>query len=247
MLWKGRRKEDGVLNKEIPAFIFFLLLSFIFWYLNELSKELETTLSYPVRYVNPPKERIIIGEMPHKLAMRLRGPGYSILKMKLSGSKAPVVIDFSKVAPKRLPGKRPHYCLVTSGLIEDFSKQLHADFEILSIKPDTLFFAYDRLVMRKMPVLPVIRSEISPTNKVVVVAEPDSVIVTGPEHIMDTIAGIRTKFRSFRRMDETFKTSVSLECPQYLEASEKRVVLEITVLDKPASFFNLKSPKSKPD
>jgi hypothetical protein len=119
-----KKQRKKFLNRELPVFAFFLLLSFVFWYLNELSKELEGTINYPVRYINPPKERIVTGELPGKLVMDLRGPGYTILKMKLSGSRAPVVIDFSKTTPKRLPGRSPNYYLVTSGLIQSFSKQL---------------------------------------------------------------------------------------------------------------------------
>jgi len=243
---KGEKKARRILNRDIPVFAFFLIISFALWYLNELSKELEATINYPVRYANPPKERIITGEMPRKLAMELRGPGYSILKMKLSGSKAPVVIDFSKTTSRKLPGKKAIYYLLTSNLIQDFSRQLHADFDILSIQPDTLVFGYDRIVTTRMPVIPVLHTESAPDNKIIVVSVPDSVTVTGPEHIIDTTAGIRTRLRTFNRMEETFKTTIPLDYPEYFEVSEKRVVLEITVLERPSHFFNLKVEKSNP-
>ena len=59
-----RNQQERFLNRELPVFAFFLLLSFIFWYLNELSKELQGTINYPVRYINPPKDRIVTGELP---------------------------------------------------------------------------------------------------------------------------------------------------------------------------------------
>src|SRR5665648_243310 len=117
MMMREKLMAKGFMNKDLPVFAFFLVLSFIFWYLNELSKDLEATIHYPVRYINPPKDRIIIGDLPRKMGMDVRGPGYSILKIKLSGSKAPVVIDFAKVSPKREPGRVAGYYLVTSGLI----------------------------------------------------------------------------------------------------------------------------------
>ncbi|HUW92991.1 MAG TPA: hypothetical protein VMV74_07495 [Bacteroidales bacterium] len=233
----------GFLNKELPVFAFFLLLSFIFWYLNELSKELEATIHYPVRYINPPKGRILTGVLPKKIGMELRGPGYTILKIKLSGSKAPVVIDFSKMSPKKIPGKTPSYYLVTSGLIEGFSKQLHADFEILAIQPDTIFFGYDRLVTRKMAVLPDIDVEASTSNMVIVVPDPDSIFVTGPEHVIDTVSGIRTRHRSFKRLNENFRTTVALDCPEYLEVTQKRIALEVSVIGRPSLLFDLKNHK----
>jgi hypothetical protein len=238
---KDEKKQTGkFLNRELPVFAFFLLLSFVFWYLNELSKELEGTINYPVRYINPPKERIVTGELPGKLEMNLRGPGYSILKMKLSGSRAPVVIDFSKMTPKRLPGVTPNYYLMTSGLVQSFSKQLHADFEIISIHPDTLFFGYDKLVTRRMAVIPDLHIELSEGRKVIIVADPDSITVWGPEHILDTMKGIPTRYRSFKRMDENFKTKIPLVCPEYLETTQKRVLVEVTITGKTSSFFGIK-------
>lgn len=238
-----RKRSEKFLNRELPVFAFFLLLSFVFWYLNELSKELQGTINYPVRYINPPKDRIVTGDLPDKLEMDLRGPGYSILKVKLSGSRAPVVIDFSKITPRRIPGTLPRYYLVTSGLINSFSKQLHADFDILAIQPDTLFFGYDKLVTRKLPVIPDLRVELAEGKKVIIVADPDSITVTGPQHVLDTIAGIPTRHRTFKRTNENFKSKVPLECPDYLQTLQKRVTVEVTIKGKSTSFFSLKHTK----
>ncbi|HNT92727.1 MAG TPA: hypothetical protein PLT88_09010 [Bacteroidales bacterium] len=231
------------MHRELPLFAFFLLLSFVFWYLNELSKELQGTINYPVRYINPPKDRIVTGDLPEKLEMDLRGPGYSILKVKLSGSRAPVVIDFSRVTPRRIPGTMPRYYLVTSGLINSFSKQLHADFDILSIQPDTLFFGYDKLVTRRLPVIPDLHVELAEGKKVIIVTEPDSISVTGPQHVLDTIEGISTKHRAFRRMNDNFSSKVPLEYPDYLQTAQKRVTVEVTVKDQQSSFFGVKQSR----
>jgi hypothetical protein len=243
MILKEDKQGKRILNKELPVFAFFLLLSFIFWYLNELSKDLQGTINYPVRYINPPKDRIVTGDLPGRLEMNLRGPGYSILKMKLSGSRAPVVIDFSRVTPRRLPSSQHNYFLVTSGMIQDFSKQLHADFEILSIHPDTLLFGYDRIITRKMAVIPDIDVELSSGHRVIIVPDPDSVTVTGPAHIIDTLKGIPTRHRTFKRMSENFKSRVPLECPDYLETTQKRVLIEVTIVGRSSSFFSLKNEK----
>ncbi|MFZ2286158.1 MAG: YbbR-like domain-containing protein [Bacteroidales bacterium] len=240
-----QKQKRKFLNRELPVFAFFLLLSFVFWYLNELSKDLKGTINYPVRYINPPKDRIVTGDLPDKLEMELRGPGYSILKVKLSGSRAPVVVDFSRMAPRRLPGTTPQYYLMTAGLINSFAKQLHADFEILSIQPDTLFFGYDRLVTRKMPVKPNLSVDLAEGRKVIIVPAPDSITVTGPAHILDTLNGIRTRHRHFKRMNENFRSKVPLEYPEYLQTTQKRVTVEVTITGKPDSFFGLKQGKDK--
>ena len=123
------------INRDVAVFAFFLLLSFIFWYLNSLGKENETGIKYQVEFTNIPKERVITSEQPDELNLFLKGPGYSILKLKVFGKQAPLIIDFLKVSYKRSPGdKALSYYIVTSG------------FEITSIKPDTLFFTLDKVV-----------------------------------------------------------------------------------------------------
>jgi len=225
-----RERDKDNLNREVLIFVFFLFLSSLFWYLNELGNDVDTTIQYPVRYINPPKGRVLTGDLPDRISMVLQGPGYSILKMKLSGSRAPVVVDFSMMTLKRLPGKQSSYYIVSSSMIESFSKQLHADFNISAIKPDTIFFGFDKLVKRRMPVIPDITVEVPRSYKAIIVTEPDSVTVTGPKHVLDSIPGIRTKKRIFPRVSETFKASAQLIAPDHVQLERNRVDIEVTIV-----------------
>lgn len=139
---QGSRKVRSF-NRDFIVFIFFLLLSFIFWYLNSLRKEIDVEVRYPVRYINPPRNRYFSGDLPDKLILRVQGTGYSIVKIKLSGNRVPLIVDFSRVTYWKLHGNlASDYYLVTSDMISNFSRQFNADFQILSIKPDTLFVEF---------------------------------------------------------------------------------------------------------
>ena len=154
------KKEVGVINRDVVVFAFFLLLSFVFWYLNSLGKEIEAGIRYPVKYINLPGERAIVGETIVRLNLYLKGPGNSILKLKVSGKRTPVVIDISKVNYKRVPGSKDlNYYIVTTGLTKSLAVQLRSECEITSIKPDTLFFTFEKVVAKSV-------SE-KPDNKVV--------------------------------------------------------------------------------
>ena len=140
------KKGAKVINRDIAVFAFFLFLSFVFWYLNSLGKENEAGINYQVRYINIPKERAITSEQPDDLNLFLKGPGYSILKLEISGKKPPLIIDISKVSYKRYPGEKElNYYIVTSGLIKSLNVQIRSGCEITSIKPDTLFFTLDKV------------------------------------------------------------------------------------------------------
>jgi hypothetical protein len=159
----GIRKENpakkGVraINRDIAVFAFFLFLAFVFWYLNSLGKEAEAGIRYQVKYTHLPKDKVIPENLPSDLELFLKGPGYSILKLKISGSKAPVIIDISKVNYKRAPGgKTQNYYIVTAGLTKSLNVQIRSGCEITSIKPDTLFFTLEK---------PIAKSLADPENK----------------------------------------------------------------------------------
>ena len=128
------------LNREIVAFVFFLCLSFAFWYLNSLSKDLEAEVRYPLVINNLPKEKVPDAGIPSRLNLVLSGPGYSILGQKLKGVNYPLTIDFSKNAVRSSRnGKTQKYYVAISGLIKDFNTQIKSDCKIVSMKPDTIF------------------------------------------------------------------------------------------------------------
>lgn len=143
------KRNTGNLNRDVMVFAFFLFLSFIFWYFNSLGKETEAGILYPVTFINLPKERVVSNEPPVNLNLFLKGPGYSILKIKLSGNRVPVAIDISKVNYKKVPGSiDPNYYIVTSGLVKSLTIQIRSGCEITSIKPDTLFFKLEKVLSK---------------------------------------------------------------------------------------------------
>lgn len=139
---KLTKKKVSAINRDVVVITFFLVLSFGLWYINSLGKEMEADIKYPVKYVNIPKDRAIGEETPARLNFSLKGPGYSVLKLKVSGKKPPVLIDLSKVSYKRIPdSKNLDYFIVTSGLIKSLTVQIRSGCEIIAIKPDTLFLS----------------------------------------------------------------------------------------------------------
>jgi hypothetical protein len=229
---KFLKKEGSSINRDIFVFAFFLFLSFIFWYLNSLGKEIEGELKYPVRYVNPPKDRIVSVLLPSKLSFYLKGPGYSILKLKIPGNRSPVVIDFSKVTYKKVPNSNSmSYYIVTSGLTQTFTKQLRTDFEIISIKPDTIFIEFDRLISKKVPV--VADAEVDTERqyflKGTVTCVPDSIIVTGTKLSVDTVYFVKTRHQKFKKLKESVAKSVSLCNSKIYSISARKVSMKIPV------------------
>jgi len=225
------KREKGI-NREVVVFSFFLLLAFIFWYLNSLEKNVEYDMKYPVRYINLPEERVLADDLPAEIDLYLKGPGYSILKLKLAGNRSPVILDVSTINYRRVPGSRTlSYYIITTGLIPKLRNQLRTDCEISSIKPDTLFFAFDRIITKKVQVIPHI--EVSTQKQYLVkgniLAVPDTISLTGPKRILDTINTVKTKLKRLRGVNETITKSFALVTPEGCTISSRKVTLTIHV------------------
>jgi hypothetical protein len=141
-----KSKRGGTINRDLAGFAFFLFISFIFWYLNFLGKDTEASVSYPVKYARIPAQRTLISQNTDHMSLNLKGTGYSIIKLKVRGTTNPLSIDLSKANYKRVTGSREmNYFILTSGLSRTLALQLRSDCEVVSIKPDTLFFTLGRL------------------------------------------------------------------------------------------------------
>ena len=133
--------QKKVYSKDIIIFSFFLLFSFVLWCLNYLGKDIESELKAPVKFVNSPIEKTI-ASTPEYLDVSLKGIGYSIFKLKYSGKKDSVSVDFSKVAYGRVRNTVSDYYILTSTLAKPYESQMKAKCEVLSMKPDTLYFKF---------------------------------------------------------------------------------------------------------
>jgi hypothetical protein len=231
-IWLKNTAGKGLrsIKHDYIIFSFFLLLSFIFWYLNKLGKEIEAEIRYPVRFINFPKERVLAEELPSKLNLYLKGPGYSILKLKLSGNRAPAILDISTINYRRIPGsKKLSYYVSSSNLIAELKNELRSECQIISVRPDTLFFSFDRIATKSVPVESGIEVNTARQYfiKGKITIEPDSVKISGPSRVLDTIRFIRTKYKKLTGIDETLKKNVSLDIPGNVISSVKKVTLTI--------------------
>lgn len=225
-------KGAGNIDRDVMVFAFFLFLSFIFWYLNSLGKVTESEVKYPVRYINIPKERILTDGLPARLILNIQGPGYSIMKLKLSGNRAPVVLDISSINYRRVPGSKSlTYYLITESIIPDIANQLRAECDITSIQPDTLFFSFDRVISKQVPVIPDVEvlTERQYFVKDRILVNPESVTITGPEHILDTVKKVSTRFKRFSGIRDIVRKNLNLKNSKYFTFSQKKVTITIPV------------------
>lgn len=200
-------------DKRIVVFLFFVFISSLFWFLNQLEATYETNISYPVRFENFPKNKVIVGEMPENFTVRVKARGFKILEYKISNTFLPYVIDVSKLTLRFHSSEKTSKFFTLTRMLEDnIDSQMGADFQVLSIKPDTLFFEFTKVVTKKVPVYSTIKAETEPQFMIKgnVIFDPDSVLISGAKQNIDTIHQVLTEEIKIGKLNKDFTDEVDI-------------------------------------
>ncbi|MEA1885649.1 MAG: CdaR family protein [Bacteroidota bacterium] len=227
-----RKLKEKLFNRNVAVFSFFLLLSFIFWFINALSKNITGSVNFPVRYINFPENLALVNELPDKLSLEMKGPGYSVLKARISGNKTPLVIDVnnSGLSVKDEETELEFY-IYSYNLRESFSRQVRSDFDINSITPDTINFIFDKVIRKKVPVRPDVKVNTQRQFMINgnIASDPDSVEISGPRAVIDTIDHVKTEYHEYNQVNEEISRNINIESIRKVGISHKKAEITIPV------------------
>lgn len=216
------------LNKNLPIFLIFLFISTIFWLLKSLNKEYETRLQIPIRYINIPKAKILLNELPENLELEIRGEGFSVLRYVTTNPFFPITIDIEKQIAKQ---KRNNFTVLSSTWQKQITSQLNSGTHLLEIFPDTIAFHFSNLAEKKVPVKAALKLSLGAQRILcgAITVKPDSIMVHGSKSIIDTLQYISTNTLIFNNVSDSIKRNITIPEIKGITFSQKRVLLSIPV------------------
>jgi len=225
-------KEKIAFKKKALVFSFFLVLSIIFWLMNALSKNYTTEIKYPVRYRNFPMNKTLIGELPNFFELKVSAHGYTLLRHKLSSRYIPLVFSVNSFSLNHYPEKDSSFYYLETRYLNDYiSKQLSSEFKIINIEPDTIVFPFAEVISKKVPVVSGLVYKLSP--QLVLKSQPDispdSVLVSGPDYIIDTLKSVYTKTVDVGLIDKSIQESTSLRKMKHIKVDIENVSVTLDV------------------
>lgn len=246
------KEQSQELRKDRNALIFlvFLFLSTCFWILNALSKDnYSTELKYPIKFSNDHPNELIKGNRRRDLTLRVKGGGFSILNYQINENFLAYTIDLSHL--DRVKFKESEGVIIsTKDYLNDIEGKLATGISLVEILPDTLFIPMVEKVSKKVAVQ--LNAEIKFDQQCQlsgdIILIPDSIQVSGPKNILDTLAALKTKSLVFENLKDTLVRNIGIEEVDWLELAEKRVIVKIPV--EPFTETSLQVPiqaKNLPD
>jgi hypothetical protein len=230
-------------NKEkVFTFLICLGLSFFLWFLNSLEKHYTDRISVPVNYINLPKNKKSSGQLPQKLDMTVSATGYTILQHKLKLLVSHLLLDVDELTDHNLENKYiSKYTIATNKHKEEIARQISNDMEIISIRPDTIFFNMSLVIEKKIKVRPVVKLTFYKefNLKSPPFTNPDSIWVRGPQNILDTMKAVNSRPYSFQNLSHNLLRQLKLDLLPEITSNTKEVLLNIPVEQYTEATFEI--------
>jgi hypothetical protein len=203
----------------------------VLWYLNKLNSDYTTTVDYPVNFSNIPRNQILVGSPPKSIALKVSGFGYSILRFKIAAPLSPIIINLSQLALRSHAEGDSKKFIITSTARGIVASQLSSDIQLVSISPDTLFMEFTNLVTKKVKVMAKVSYSFEKQHMQSgpIVISPDSITISGPAAIIDTLNFVQTQSLNLSKLSSTAAYSLNLVPMKQIGYSHRKVSIEIPI------------------
>lgn len=223
----GLKKGEFFLNRRVSTFVACLIIAGSAWLLHQLSKQYNTVVKVPAIYDHLPEDRVILSELPDTLETEVRGSGFTILAYKWLNALGALNIDASKA--KSL-GKGD-YAITANAIPARISGTIGNGLKVVRVFPDPIIISYEGRSEKKVPVTSRISVVMSNLYRLSdsIVFNPDYVVISGPQNILDTIMTVYTEVKTFTGLEKSTTQEVKVVQPVGGLVTVKPNVIKATI------------------
>jgi hypothetical protein len=183
-------------GQRLTVFSIFLLISATSWLLNSLTKNYTTQISIPLTFTNFPNDKVLVKQSVEELTLKVDGYGFSLLEYMLGQENKKINLDISRFSIRGMNnGNSSIGVLLTASVFREVSAQLDQEIKLLEIAPDTLALRFEKVKKKRLKIIPDLKFSLAKqyvlANPVLVF--PDSIWVSGPISLVDSLNGIYTQ------------------------------------------------------
>ncbi len=200
------RKRPRFKKESAKTFGFFLIFSAVVWVLVQFSKTYTQLIEIPVNYTNAPLDKSISEERPDHVDLQLQDNGFSIYYFKIFNPKLDIDLSQARETNDKLV-----YTLKNH--LSEIEEQLKIDFEKSLIVQEEIVVPFQFKKEKMIKVVPQIEVSyavgFSAENPVEL--RPDSIKVSGPEKIIDSIETVKTLAVKLSKVNQNLDGSVKID------------------------------------
>lgn len=188
-----------LLSKDFFVFLFFLVMSAIFWVLTTLNETYESDVEVRLELADIPANTVITEPLPDTIRVMVRDKGYYLVKYLYFDNMRVVRLPFHLYA-----GQLGKGVVAPSDLQKLLRTRFGETCTVLAVKADHLDFYYSHGSQKKVPLI-YSGTATAKTNFYVmnIKVDPDSVIVMASNSALDTINAVYTEPKDIEDVDNS--------------------------------------------
>ncbi len=236
-------KKTASLFGRQRLFVFFVLVSLLFWGITKLSKPYQVSLPFEVRFVGVPTTLVIEAQNP-TVAINITASGFDILRYQWFKNSIELRADGAQ--------QKGSFLEISLAAQQFFLQdQLFENTTLNGFKAPVLQLPYSVLSKKRVPIFVQATLDFKPGYLLEdgLMSQPDSVEVVGTKEQLDTLSFVRTQPFEKSNLSDSFELEVQLKDYEalHLEANrvkvvgrvfsytEKKIQLPISILNLPPS------------
>ena len=226
-----RKLKVFLFTRDAFIFLFFLIISAIFWLIISLNKPYETHISIPISYINTPHSIELTADLPSFIAVKVKDKGTTLLGYSRLRFQ-PLVVDFNDYTSKNNVNQ---WNLPTASMFDkEVKEMLDPTTQVLDFYPQYIEISNRPLSSKRVPV--VADTQLSyakqyyPNDSIRV--QPDTITLYGNPELLDTTHVIKTNLVTAKGLKDTLRAIATLALP--LRSKAKPETVTVTA---PVEFF----------
>ncbi|MCF8218961.1 MAG: hypothetical protein K9I29_09230 [Bacteroidales bacterium] len=227
-----RKSYEKKLRQRLTVFAVCFLIALFLWLVIKLSNAYVSEVEYSLTYQNNTSDKILAEASDSTIFIKVKSSGFKLLDIKWfsSSHEVKMSVDHTFMTPYYSENQYNYYVLPDEA-ISKVERQLGEITKIEDIRPDTLYLWMDEKSSKRVVVKPQLnisyRSQFQPYSDIEI--EPDSVRVSGPSGIIDTLTEIHTEAFQAEEVDDDISGQLKLILPDKTESKQNTVALNIDV------------------
>jgi hypothetical protein len=177
------------------------------WFINKLSHRYTANITINATLTNPRPNELITGSATLPLQLRVQSSGFNIARYNILSNKY-LEVDLSYHRPQQTSTTNRY--LLTNQIKNLIITGLGADFDLLSVEPDSLLFQVATVTAKKVPVKANLRISYAPQYQQYgkTMLQPDSVFIRGPLEVIEQIQEVNTELVTKNNLSSTLSGTV---------------------------------------
>jgi len=221
--------NDLLRSKKLNTYILFFFISLAFWFLTMLSKTHETTFRVPLKYINTPEDLMEVNKPESFVNVRVKASGISIITYHMFNYKS-LILNYNIANSQPIDNGKNLFWIMNSKR-KEIVDVLGTSIEIMNVNPSRVVVPFVKKNKKEVPVL--LNLDISLKQAFWLANDvkllPNSVVLYGSQHLLDSVDNIETDILILNDLDEDQTQEVNIIIPNGLRCKTKSVLVEINI------------------